>query len=76
MTTTKAELKAAGDRLAAWAARAEERWSGGDLAEAVRNLAHARQAWNKLLDGLYSTGEEKDMIARHALNILKKAGAG
>jgi hypothetical protein len=37
----------AGNKLAAWAARAVERWESGDLAEAVRNLDYARQEWIK-----------------------------
>ena len=35
----------AGEKLAAWAARAVERWESGDLAEAVRNLDYARREW-------------------------------
>jgi hypothetical protein len=37
----------AGNKLAAWAARAVERWESGDLAEAVRNLDYARREWIK-----------------------------
>jgi hypothetical protein len=38
-------MHAVGYKLAACAARVVERWSGGDLAEAVRNLDRARQEW-------------------------------
>jgi hypothetical protein len=50
----------AGERLAAWAARAEERWSGGDLAEAVRNLAYARRAWVRIMDEI----RDGEIVAR------------
>ena len=44
------EILEAGNDLAAWAARAEERWSGGNLAEAVRHLAYARRRWCKVTE--------------------------
>ena len=46
------EMFEIGGRLAAWSARAVERWESGDLAEAVRNLDYARQEWIKAVKGV------------------------